>query len=175
MAGHSHWQNIKHKKQRKDQRRGKLFSRLANQISAAVRAGGKDEDFNPELSAAIEEAKEHNMPKENIERAIARGAGEGEFAQKKQVLEGYGPGGVAFLIKAETDNKNRTLSEIRNIFETYGCTLGEAGCTAYIFEDPGPQFELAVESDVRDRVQELIKSLKNHENVTDVFTNLKRT
>ncbi len=171
MAGHSHWQNIKHKKQRKDRRRGKLFSRLADQISAAVREGGKDVDFNPELRTAIEEAKEHNMPKENIERAIARGAGEGDYAREKQILEGYGPAGVAFLIRVETDNKNRTLSEIRRNFEEFNCSLGEAGCTAYIFEGSEPKFSFDVEEKDVNRVKEMIKTLEQHEDVVDVLTN----
>lgn len=171
MSGHSHWQNIKHRKQRKDRRRGKLFSKLADQISTAVREGGKDIDFNPELRSAIEEAKEHNMPKENIERAIKRGAGEGDYIRKNQVLEGYGPGGVAFLIKIETDNKNRTLSEIRKIFENFNCSLGEAGCTAYIFKESEPQFNIDVNKETKHRVQEMLDILEQHEDVENVFTN----
>ncbi len=171
MSGHSHWQNIQHKKGRKDKQRGKLFSKLSDQIAAAVKEGGKDPDFNPTLRTAIEEAKEANMPKENIQKALERGAGEGEYAREKHILEGYGPEGVAFLVRIETDNRNRAVADIRRIFENCHGSLGEAGCTAYIFKEGEPTFSIDVSTESKERVQELINKLNEYEGVTNVFTN----
>ncbi len=171
MSGHSHWQNIQHKKNRKDKRRGKLFSKLSDQIAAAVKDAGKDPDFNPILRAAIEEAKEANMPKDNIQKAIERGAGEGEFAREQHILEGYGPEGVAFLIKLETDNKNRAIADLRRVFEEYGGSLGEAGCTAYIFKNSKPIFSVDVSNESEERVNNIINNLEDYEDVSNVFHN----
>lgn len=146
MAGHSKWANIKHKKAREDARRGKLFTKVTREIIVAARLGGGDPDSNPRLRRAIEFAKSVNMPKENIERAIKRGTGElMEESYEEVMYEGYGPGGVAILIEAITDNRNRTVSEIRSIFTKYGGSLGEAGCTSWIFEKKGI---VRVESDL---------------------------
>ncbi len=138
MAGHSKWANIKHKKAREDARRGKIFTKVAREIIVAARLGGGDPDSNPRLRRAIQLAKSVNMPKENIERAIKRGLGElpGE-TYEEVIYEGYGPGGVAILIEAITDNRNRTVSEIRTIFSRHGGSLGEAGCVAWMFERKG--------------------------------------
>ncbi len=171
MSGHSHWQNIQHKKSKKDKRRGKLFSKLSDQIAAAVKEGGKDPDFNPTLRTAIDEAKEANMPKENIHKAIDRGAGEGEFARNQHILEGYGPEGVAFLVQLETDNKNRAIADLRRIFEEYGGSLGEAGCTAYIFREGTPTFSVDISKESEERVNNLIDNLEDYEDVTYVFHN----
>ena len=138
MAGHSHWAGIKHKKALVDAKRGKLWSKLSRAIIVAARVGGGDPAFNPRLRAAIEAAKAASMPKENIERAIKRGTGELEGTNYEEVIyEGYGPGGVAILCEALTDNRNRTTSEIRKCFEMHHGKLGGANCVAWMFERKG--------------------------------------
>jgi YebC/PmpR family DNA-binding regulatory protein len=139
MAGHSKWAGIKHKKAIVDARRGKLFTKLARAITVAAKEGGGDPDGNPALSLAIQKAKDASMPKDNIERAIAKGTGEGADADALEtvVYEGYGPGGVAFLVEAMTDNRNRTGSEIRHTFSKHGGSLGEPGSVAYLFDKRG--------------------------------------
>jgi len=138
MAGHSKWAQIKHKKAVVDARRGKLFSKLAKEISVAARLGGGDPSMNPRLRAVIEKAKAANMPQENIKRAIQKGTGELPGAAYEEVIyEGYGPGGVALMIHATTDNKNRTVAEIRHILNKHGGSLGEAGCVSWMFDKKG--------------------------------------
>ncbi|GBC98531.1 putative transcriptional regulatory protein [bacterium HR17] len=135
MAGHSKWHNIRVRKMRQDLVRGRLFAKLTREIQVAARLGGPDPETNPRLRAAIDRAKEHGMPMENIERAIKKGAGELEGEQFEEVIyEGYGPGGVAILVEALTDNRNRTTSELRRIFQKHGGSLGEAGSVAWVFE-----------------------------------------
>ncbi|MCC6037988.1 YebC/PmpR family DNA-binding transcriptional regulator [Fervidibacter sp.] len=135
MAGHSKWHNIRVRKMRQDLLRGRLFSKLAREITVAARLGGGDPDSNPRLRAAIDRAKEHGMPMDNIERAIKKGTGEIEGEQYEEVIyEGYGPGGVAILVEALTDNRNRTTSEIRRLFQKHGGSLSEAGSVAWVFE-----------------------------------------
>lgn len=137
MSGHSKWATIKRKKGATDQARGKLFSKYIKEITLAAR-GGADPNMNPRLRTAISGAKSVNMPANNIERAIARGAGleEGVHFEETQ-YEGYGPGGVAILVEVATDNRNRTAGEIRNIFTKHGSALGEAGSVAYLFKPHG--------------------------------------
>jgi YebC/PmpR family DNA-binding regulatory protein len=139
MAGHSKWAGIKHKKAIVDARRGKLFTKLARAITVAAKEGGGDPEGNPALSLAIQKAKDASMPKDNIERAIAKGTGEGTDADALEtvVYEGYGPGGVAIMIEALTDNRNRTGSEVRHIFGKHGGNLGEPGSVAYLFDKTG--------------------------------------
>jgi len=138
MAGHSHWAGIKHKKALVDAKRGKLWSKLAKAIIVAAKLGGPDPESNIRLRAAIDEAKAVSLPKENIQRAIKRGSGEGDNEQLDElVYEGYGPGGVAVLAEAVTDNRNRTAPEIKKIFEVCGGKLGTAGCVAWNFEKKG--------------------------------------
>jgi YebC/PmpR family DNA-binding regulatory protein len=139
MAGHSKWAQIKHKKKAVDAKRGKAFTKLARAIQVAARDGGGDPAGNPALANAIQKAKDARMPKENIERAIAKGSGADADAQAIEavVYEGYGPGGVAILVQALTDNRNRTGSEIRHIFSRSGGNLGEPGSVAWIFEKKG--------------------------------------
>ncbi len=138
MAGHSKWAQIKHKKAVVDARRGKLFSKLAKEISVAARLGGGDPDMNPRLRAVIEKAKAANMPQDNIKRAIQKGTGELPGAAYEEVIyEGYGPGGVALMILATTDNKNRTVAEIRHLMSKHGGSLGEAGCVSWMFDKKG--------------------------------------
>ncbi|NVM56685.1 MAG: YebC/PmpR family DNA-binding transcriptional regulator [Desulfobacterales bacterium] len=138
MSGHSKWSTVKRKKGVTDARRGKIFSKLIKEITVAVRLGGGDPDANPRLRAAIAVAKAENMPKGNIERAIKKGAGGQEGAAYDEVYyEGYGPGGAAVLVESLTDNKKRTVADIRHIFSKSGGGLGEAGCVAWMFEKRG--------------------------------------
>src|ERR671934_2615385 len=139
MAGHSKWAQIKHKKATVDARRGQLFTKLARAITVAARDGGGDPEGNASLANAIEKAKSYRMPKENIERAIARGTGEGGDAEAIETVlyEGYGPGGVALLIEALTDNRNRTGAEVRHLLSKHGGNLGEPGSVAYLFDKRG--------------------------------------
>src|SRR3954470_10259324 len=138
MAGHSKWAGIKHKKAIVDARRGKLFTKLARAITVAAKEGGGDVDGNPALALAVQKAKDASMPKDNIERAIAKGTGEGADADALEnvLYEGYGPGGVALLVEALTDNRNRTGSEVRHMFSKHGGDLREAGPGGHLVE-PG--------------------------------------
>jgi len=138
MSGHSKWSSIKHQKGVTDARRGQLFTKLTREIIVAVRQGGSNPEANFRLRLAVQKARDNNMPLENIERAIKRGSGELEGATLvEMVLEGYGPNGVAILIQALSDNRNRTLQDIRNIFSRHGSSLGESGCVAWLFEPTG--------------------------------------
>ncbi len=139
MAGHSKWASIKHKKAIVDSRRGQAFTKLARAITVAARDGGGDPSMNATLGLAVQKAKDASMPKDNIERAIARGTGEGgDAAAIETVLyEGYGPGGVALLVEALTDNRNRTGANVRHAFSKGGGSLGEPGSVAYLFDKKG--------------------------------------
>ncbi len=138
MAGHSKWAQIKHKKAQVDAKKGKIFTKLVKEISVAARLGGGDPEKNPRLRVAIEKAREVNMPSDNIKRAIMKGTGELSGTTYEEVTyEGYGPGGVALLIEAMTDNKNRTVSEIRHLLSKHGGSLGESGCVSWLFEKRG--------------------------------------
>ena len=139
MAGHSKWASIKHKKKATDAKRGALFTKLTRAITVAAREGGGDPDGNPSLVLAIQKAKDASMPKDNIERAIAKGTGADNDAAAFEtvVYEGYGPAGVAMLVEALTDNRNRTSSEVRHAFTKSGGNLGEPGSVAWIFEKKG--------------------------------------
>jgi YebC/PmpR family DNA-binding regulatory protein len=138
MSGHSHWATIKHKKGAIDAKRGKLFSKLSRAIIIAARHGGGDPETNLKLRYAIDKAREVSMPKDNIERAVKRGTGETEGLTFEEITyEGYGPGSVAILVEVLTDNRNRTASEIRKIFERSGGKMGSAGSVGYLFERKG--------------------------------------
>ncbi|HHL39565.1 MAG TPA: YebC/PmpR family DNA-binding transcriptional regulator [Deltaproteobacteria bacterium] len=138
MAGHSKWANIKHKKARSDAKKGKIFSKLVKEIMVAAKMGGSDPASNPRLRAAIDRAKSENLPGENIERAIKKGAGElGDVNYEEGVYEGYAPGGVAVLVAFMTDNRNRTASEVRHVFSKAGGRLGESGSVAWMFDHRG--------------------------------------
>ncbi len=139
MSGHSKWASIKHKKAIVDSRRGAAFSKLTRAITVAARDGGGDPGGNPALDLAIRKAKEASMPKDNIERAIAKGTGEGGEADaiESVLYEGYGPGGVAVLVEALTENRNRTGAEVRHAFSKNGGSLGEPGSVAYLFDKKG--------------------------------------
>jgi YebC/PmpR family DNA-binding regulatory protein len=139
MSGHSKWASIKHKKAATDARRGQLFTKLARAITIAAREGGGDREANFGLAAAIQKARDYSMPKDNIQRAIDRGTGQGgaDDAIERVVYEGYGPGGVAMLVEALTDNRRRTSADVRHAFDKYGGSLGEPGSVAWVFEKRG--------------------------------------
>jgi len=138
MSGHSRWSTIKHKKGATDAKRGKLFTRLIKEMTVAARAGGGDINGNPRLRAAVTEAKNNNMPKDTIERAVKRGSGELEGASYEEITyEGYGPGGVAIIVEALTDNSHRTTPEVRHIFEKNGGNLGTPGSVKFQFDRKG--------------------------------------
>lgn len=138
MAGHSQWANRKHRKARQDAKKGKIFSKMAREITMAARQGGGDPDANPRLRTALEKARQFGVPNENIERAIKRGTGElAGAAYEELTYEGYGPGGVALMVRVVTDNRNRAASEIRHLFGKYGGNLGESGCVSWQFERKG--------------------------------------
>jgi YebC/PmpR family DNA-binding regulatory protein len=168
MSGHSKWSTIKRKKGALDSRRGQAFTKIIKEITLAARLGGGDIEGNSRLRQAVMAAKEENMPKDNIDRAIKKGAGElgGGASYEEVTYEGYGPGGVAVLVEVMTDNKNRTVAEIRHIFSKHGGNLGENGCVSWIFEKKGSiiidkkstdedtLMELALEAGAGDVVEE---------------------
>lgn len=138
MSGHSKWASIRHKKGALDAKRGKIFSKLIKEITVAARLGGGDPEGNPRLRAAIQAAKAQNMPKDNIARAIKKGTGElAGTSYEEYNYEAYGPGGVALMMNCLTDNRNRTIADIKHIFERHGGNLGEPGCVSWIFEKKG--------------------------------------
>ncbi|HEY8226789.1 MAG TPA: YebC/PmpR family DNA-binding transcriptional regulator [Pyrinomonadaceae bacterium] len=183
MSGHSKWHSIKHKKGALDAKRGKLFTKFIKEITVAARSGGGDPDGNARLRKAIADAKAGNMPNDTIDRAIRRGTGEEEGVHYEEITyEGYGPGGVALLIQSMTDNRNRTVAEIRHIFSKNGGNLGESGSVGWMFEKKGyivvsksakPEeelFDIAIEAgadDLRDDEDnfEIITSPENFETV----------
>jgi YebC/PmpR family DNA-binding regulatory protein len=138
MSGHSKWSTIKHKKAAKDARKGKLFTKLIKEITVAARMGGSDINSNPRLRTAVLTARANSMPSDNIDRAIKKGTGELEGVSYEEIqYEGYGPGGAAILAQVVTDNKNRTVSEIRRLFTKHGGNLGETGCVSWMFDKRG--------------------------------------
>lgn len=138
MAGHSKWANIQHRKGAQDKKRGKLFTKLIREITVAAKMGGSDLEANPRLRLAVDKAKAQSMPKDNIERAIKRGAGETDGADYMEIrYEGYGPGGTAVMVDCLTDNKNRTVAEVRHAFTKFGGNLGADGSVNYLFDQVG--------------------------------------
>ncbi len=138
MAGHSKWANIQHRKGRQDAKRGKIFTKLIKEITVAAKMGGGDPNFNPRLRMAVDKAKEENMPADNIERAIKRGTGELEGVNYEELrYEGYGPGGVAIMVDCLTDNKTRTVADVRHAFTKHGGNLGTDGSVSYLFKHCG--------------------------------------
>jgi len=174
MSGHSKWSTIKRDKAITDSKRGNLFTKVSRLITVAAKQGGGDPNANAALRLAIDTAKEARMSKETIERAIQRGTGVGtEGAFDELVYEGYGPGGEAFYIKAITDNRNRTVAELRNIFNKAGGSLGAAGSTAYIFT-PNPEeptFMLEVTEDKKEKLNNLYDQLNENDDVQQVYVN----
>jgi YebC/PmpR family DNA-binding regulatory protein len=158
MSGHSKWHTIKHKKGAADAKRGKIFTRLIKELTVAARAGGGDPDMNPRLRTIIAEAKANNMPRENIERAIRRGTGEEPGVSYEEIMyEGYGPGGVAMLVQTLTDNKNRTVGEIRFIFGKYNGNLAAENSVAWMFSRKG---QVVVEKEKADEEKLLNAALE---------------
>ncbi len=152
MAGHSKWANTKHRKARADAQKGKIFTKLAREITVAAREGGDDIEANFALRLAVQKARDNNMPNDNIQRAIQRGTGNQEGSRYESAsYEGYAVGGVAILLEAMTDNRNRTVAEIRHIFSRFGGSLGESGCVSWMFNRKGyltvDQGELEMEED----------------------------
>jgi len=190
MSGHSKWHSIKHQKAKEDQKRGKIFSKIVREITIAAKIGGGEPGMNPRLRLAIDKANEANMPKDNIEKAIKRGTGELPGVSYTDVVyEGYGPGGVAVMVQAATDNKNRTASEIRRIFADHSGNLGETGCVSWMFKKKGyisiskkeisedALMELVIELDVEDikteddEYYEIITSPEKYSIVKDAIIN----
>ena len=177
MAGHSKWANIKHKKAIEDAKRGKLFTKLAKDITIAAKQGGGDVGTNPTLRTAVEKAKANNMPKAKIERAIAKGTGElGGVKYEQVTYEGYGPKGVAFMIECMTDNKNRTVSAIRSVFNKYGGSLGDPGSVAYIFGgNPStnePSFKVPLETDEDvETFNKILNELEENDDIVNIYHN----
>lgn len=177
MAGHSKWANIKHRKQKQDKKRGKLFSKLSKKIAVAAREGGGDPEMNADLAFAIDKAKDNDMPKDNIERAIKRGTGDLEGVEYKQFnYEGYGPGGVALFLDIMSDNRNRTASEIRHILSEHGGNLGEAGCVAWMFERKGQiiidmeSTDLNQEEVMMEAIESGAEDIDTEDNIVTVYT-----
>jgi YebC/PmpR family DNA-binding regulatory protein len=155
MSGHSKWATIKHKKGALDAKRGKLFTKIIREMTIAARLGGGDPDSNPRLRTAVDKAKGANMPADNIKRAIQKGTGELEGTTYEElILEGYGPGGVAVLVEGSTDNRNRSVSEIRHVFTKHGGNLGAAGCVSYMFKPKG-YIGISAAKTTEDRLMEI--------------------
>lgn len=178
MSGHSKWANIKHKKEKSDAKRGKEFTKVAKEIAVAVRmGGGPDPDANSRLKLAIQKAKAINMPNDNINRSIKKGAGElGGEAMEEFYYEGYAPGGVAVMLKIATDNRNRTSADIRHLFSKYGGNMGENGCVSWMFKQVGMITILKekVEMDADDFMMSMIEcgadDVREDEEVYEVIT-----
>jgi len=174
MSGHSKWSTIKHKKAKTDSARGKVFTKIIREITTAAKQGGGDSDGNPRLRLAIDKAKEANMPNDNIDRAIAKGTGGGEgFVMDEVTYEGYGPNGVAILVEAITDNKQRTVAEIRNIFLKGGGNMGASGCVAWLFnKNFEPSYYVKIEDkETAEKVLKLLNSLEEQDDVQNVYAN----
>lgn len=175
MSGHSKWSTIKHKKGAADAKRGKLFSKLIKEITIAARLGGGDPDGNPRLRTVLDKARAANMPKDNVERAVKKGTGELEGMQLEEVtFEGYGPSGVAVLVETLTDNRNRTVAELRHLFERSGGNLGAAGCVGWMFTKHGIlTFDKAVEEEVlmEAALEAGAEDIRDEEDTFSVITN----
>jgi len=178
MSGHSHWAGIKHKKGVADQKRGKVFSKLLAAVTAAAK-GEPNSEFNPRLRTAILKAKENNVPAENIDRAVKRASESGEGLEEL-LFEAYGPGGIALLVEAVTDNKNRAVAEIKKVLTREGGKWAEAGSVRWAFEtipltEGGgwkPKFPQSASGADAEKLTHLRESLENHDDVQKVFTNI---
>ncbi len=189
MSGHSKWSTIKRKKGAIDAKRGKIFTKLIKEITVAAKMGGGDPDANPRLRTAVLSAKSENMPKDNIERAIKKGTGGLEGVNYEEILyEGYGPGGVAVLVETMTDNKNRTVADVRHFFSKSGGNLGESGCVAWMFDKKGvivvdketiseeELMDLALEAGAEDVVEEdaTFQVITTPEDFNEVMENIEK-
>ena len=174
MAGHSKWANIKHRKGAQDAKRGKIFTKVIKELTVAARIGGGDPDTNPRLRTAIDKAKQANMPKDNVDRAIKKGSGDLDgVSYEEGLFEGYGPGGVALIVEFLTDNRTRTVADVRHCFSKYGGNLGVSGSVAFLFDRKGlisfsadndfdQIFEIALEAGAED--------VKDEDDVYEVIT-----
>lgn len=177
MSGHNKWANIKQRKSAQDAKRSNMFSKISREIILAARKGGGNPETNATLRAIIEKARSYNMPKDNIERSIKRGTGEIEGATFEELTyEGYGPGGVALILDVTTDNKNRTVSEIRKIFSKLGGNLGEAGCVGWMFEKKG-YISVDAKKYSEDQIMEIAlelgaEDIKNDGEAIEIYTSV---
>lgn len=173
MSGHSKWSNIKHKKAAEDAKRGKVFTKIANAITSAAREGkSADIDSNPSLRLAVEKAKEVNMPKDKIQKAIDRAFGVGNEALENVVYEFYGPNGVAFIVSCLTDNKNRTATNIRSLLNKHNLSLGTPGSAGYIFNNGVPSFKIDLDDSSKEQIQSLLDDIEDSlEELEDVLHN----
>lgn len=180
MSGHSKWSNIKHKKETVDKKRGKVFSKMSRLISVAAKEKGSDPDSNSKLRLAIEKAKKFNMPKDNIERAIKRGTGQIKGVKMEEIAyEAYGPSGIALIIELITDNRNRTIAEIKHILTKSGGKLAETGSVKYLFDKNNeewiPKYPLEItDQKSKDQLNKLFESLDENEDVQEIYSNLKQ-
>lgn len=172
MSGHSKWATIKHKKAATDAKRGKMFTKIGRMIVIAVREGGSgDPNSNPTLRTAMDKAREANMPNDNVRRAIERGLGKGDGGKLEEVVyEGYGPGGVGVIVKTVTDNRNRTGSEIRNMFDKSGGSIGAPGSVAYL-KSISPVPMIPLEGADAKKFDDLMEELDDHDDVVEVWNN----
>jgi len=177
MSGHSHWAGIKHKKELTDKKKGKIFSKIAKTIEIAARKGG-DPDMNSSLRLAIEKARSVNMPNDNIQRAIKKGTGEDKAGKLEEVTyEAYGPQGTPLIIETITDNKNRTLSEIKHILNSYGGKLAETGSVKYLFDkkdgDWIPKYPIDITNEnLKQQLEKLFETLDENDDVNDIYSNV---
>ncbi len=174
MSGHNKWSSIKHKKGAADAKRGKIFSKLIKEITVAARMGGGDPDANPRLRHAITQAKAQNMPKDNLDRAIKKDTGELEGVNYEEIIyEGYGPGGVAVMVECLTDNKNRSIADVRHVFDRAGGNVGTDGCVAWMFDKKGLITVIKDESDENTLMEITIdagaEDIKEEENSFDII------
>ncbi len=178
MSGHSKWQNIKHRKESVDKKREKIFSKISRLISVAAKKGGADPEMNPELRQAVEKAKELNVPKDNIERAIKKGSGQIEGEQIEEVIyEAYGSNGIAVIIKCITDNRNRTLSEIKHILSNFEGKMAQAGSVSYMFNKKGEnwvaKYTTEADQETKAKIEKLFEALDENDDVQEIYSNLK--
>jgi YebC/PmpR family DNA-binding regulatory protein len=178
MSGHSKWNNIKNKKAATDARKSKAFTLAAKNITVAVRRGGSgNPSDNPSLRLAIEKAREVDMPNDNVQRAINRGLGKGESGTLEEIVyEGYGPGGVGYLVVVRTDNKQRTGAEVRLLFDRAGGSLGGPGSVKYLFQQSGGEYVVTIPLEISDpnlraQIQELFDDLEAHDDIEAVYMN----
>lgn len=173
MAGHSHWAGIKHKKEAEDKKRGQVFSKILAAITTAAKTEPNPE-FNPKLRSLIEKAKAEKVPQENIKKAIERASSSSE-SQEELLLEAYGPSGIAFLIEAATDNKNRTIAEIKNLLNDLDVKWTELGSVKWIFEENQegwfPKFKNDVSDEDKTKIKDIILKLEGHPDILKVYTN----
>lgn len=179
MSGHSHFSTIKHKKVAEDKKRGKIFSKISRMITLAAKEKGGDPETNLQLRAAIEQAKSTNMPKDNVDRAIKRGTGKLKGEKLEEfIYEAYGPSGIALIIEGITDNKNRTVSEIKSILSQHNAKLAETNSVKYLFQkennDWMPKYPLEISDEkIKQQIEKLFDALDKNDDVGEIYSNLK--